>query len=217
MTTETKMSVTRGLAELKMLDKRITDAISKIQPFDIKIGEQTPIFLNSRDLKETKDVETRITSSMQSLNDLINRRAAINAAIVQSNATTTVEICGEVHTVATVIKMKDYIKTKRELSTRLKAMLNNFTREMDKQNKRVEDEIARRLTAVLSRDSEGSDAERQMVTDAVHRQMAPTLIDPLKITDMIQQLDNEVDEFETNVDYVLSESNARTEINVVVK
>lgn len=44
MATENKMSVTRGLAELKMLDKRITDAISKIQPFDIKIGEQTPIF-----------------------------------------------------------------------------------------------------------------------------------------------------------------------------
>lgn len=217
MATETKMSVTRGLAELKMLDKRITDAISKIQPFDIKIGEQTPVFLSARDLKETKDVETRITSSMQSLNDLIKRRAAINAAIVQSNATTTVEICGVEYTVATVIKMKDYIKTKRELSTRLKAMLNNFTREMDKQNKRVEDEIARRLTAVLSRDSEGSDTERQMVTDAVHRQMAPTLIDPLKITDMIQQLDDEVDEFETNVDYVLSESNARTEINVVVE
>lgn len=216
MATTEKMSVTRALAELKMMDKRISSAIDQLQPLDIMIGSTKPTFISARDLTNEQQVSDRIKSAMQSLDGMMKRRAAINAAIVQSNAVTQVTIAGGTFTVAEVIKMKDYVQTKRTLSTRLKATLNAYLREMDKNNKKVEDEIARRMTAILSRDSEGSADERKMVEDAVQRQLSPKLIDPLQISDMIQKLDAEVDEFETNVDYVLSEINAKTDIEVTI-
>ena len=40
------------------------------------------------------------------------------------------------------------------------------------------------------------------------------MIDPLTLEDKIKELEKEIDEFQKNVDFVLSESNSRTYIEI---
>jgi hypothetical protein len=42
----------------------------------------------------------------------------------------------------------------------------------------------------------------------------PSIVDPLGLADVIRNLETEIEDFKSNVDFVLSESNARTEVEI---
>ena len=48
----------------------------------------------------------------------------------------------------------------------------------------------------------------------LHEQKDPHLVDPLKIADKIVELENEIEDFRTEADAVLSEQNALTLVDV---
>ena len=48
----------------------------------------------------------------------------------------------------------------------------------------------------------------------LHEQKDPCLVDPLKITEKIRTLENEIENFLTEADSVLSEQNALTKIEL---
>ena len=93
MTTET-MTVHKALAELKVLDSRISDAILS--------GDFVITKKNNQDTVKGKTVEqfkSKATEVFQKASDLIRRRNAIKNAVVVSNANTTVKIGDKDYTV----------------------------------------------------------------------------------------------------------------------
>lgn len=101
-TTMTEMLVTEALNELKTLDSRIDRAIKTAKFIaDAKTAD------NKVTPSKTKEAfKTDAQSSYDTIDSLIKRRDNIKAAIVASNAATTVDICGETMTVAKAIDTK---------------------------------------------------------------------------------------------------------------
>ena len=98
------MSVTRALVEIKSLDRKIQNAASNSSFVSYSVGQgaykKVP---NSTPEK----LEQRIKADVQSLEQLIKNRQKIKAAIVQSNAATTVRLNGSDISVAEAIELKD--------------------------------------------------------------------------------------------------------------
>ena len=102
MTTET-MTVHKALAELKVLDSRINDAILS--------GDFIITKKNNQDTVKGKTVEqfkSKATEAFQKASDLIRRRNAIKNAVVVSNANTTVKIGDKDYTVVEAIEKKNH-------------------------------------------------------------------------------------------------------------
>ena len=102
MTTE-KMTVHKALAELKVIDSRISKAINE--------GAYVVANKHSNEKihgKTINDFKEYMKSCHNKVTDLINRRNAIKRAVVLSNATTKIKVGNDEYTVAEAIEMKNH-------------------------------------------------------------------------------------------------------------
>lgn len=204
-----KYSIHRALAELKLLDKRITKTINNLQVVTCKKGDKLEYNIAIAEEKFKAVVE----SDMQSVKDLITRRKEIKEKIVKSNAETLVTVAGKEMTVAAAIERKESIKYEKRLAEELKHQLNNLKAIINNRNEQVEYSLERQLGNLTS----NPDADKELVltfSEQYRNKEQFALVDPLNIEKVIEELENEIDSFESEVDYVLSTSNAITEIEV---
>lgn len=211
MNTE-KMTVHKALAELKIIDDRINKAIGNTVFVEaVKNGTDK---INGIDIEDFKN---NIKSGFQKANDLINRRNAMKRAVVLSNATTKVTIGGKEYTVAEAIEMKNHgMDGKKAL---LRDMSYEYSRSNVKFNEYSGENLEQRandyVQNILRSQGDSSDKDSKQI-QALHDAFVETnqfiMIDPLHIADKIEELENEIHEFEVEVDAALSVSNAITVI-----
>lgn len=202
------LSVAGALVELKLLDKRIEKATSQGLYISYKQGKDVP-----KGYKDVEEITTKIRSSKQSVTDLIARRNKIKSAIVVSNATTTVNVAGITMTVAEAIERKNSIEYERNLLNVYKHQLANAIRQVDALNANVETRADTMVQTFLGSDkSKASEAEqlRKSFVESHHA----TLVDPIDIKKVIDELEESIDTFEAEVDLVLSTSNAITMLDI---
>lgn len=206
------ITVTRGLAELKTLDARINQAIAG-GTFVGAVRGNKEIPLNSAVTKD--QILAAIEASFTQVDALIERRDAIKRAIIVSNGQTVVDISGQKMTVAEAIERKGSIGYTQSFINTLVAHYNQATQAVNQQNTRVEADIEKRVMAAYGNDKgKVTDDQYNLIAQAVKGESAAKLLDPKGIADKIKQLQTEFSNFVTEVDFVLSESNARTEIHV---
>lgn len=204
------MLVTQGLNELKLLDARIHGVIG-----------------NSTFVTSAKTVETKVTPNMtkdefrdkaranyQSIIDLISRRASIKAAIVESNAKTTVDINGEIMTVAAAIEIKNSIEYEQSLLISITNDLNGATANMNSKNSRLEEEIDHLISIEVGKDKKAVDEGFEAITNYKRKNGEYSLIDPLNAQEIIDELRKKTEGFLSQVDSVLQISNCITTIEI---
>ena len=204
----TQISVTQGLAELKLLDKRINKELSYV--FWAKVSTKNNR-VDEAALKKTAQ------SQYQSYMDLVKRRDTIKRAIVLSNAVTTVTVGSGAlwkGTVAEAIEHKASLVYKKSLLDKIKRCMTSVEAEYTSANEALE----RRLDGLLSSEL-GKDVKTNPETITALRQSfmetnKVELVDPLDLVKMAKELSDEIDSFESNVDWVLSEANGKTMITV---
>lgn len=196
-----KISITRALVELKTLDSRIQK----------KIDSSVFVSFKGQFHQPAEGVKDAI-ASFQSTNDLIERRKKIKSAIVTSNATTKVTICQSDLTVAETIETKSSIKHKKNLLAVMKAQYGNTVANVEAINARVRKELENKS----SRDSDKDKAQMSLeeFSKTYINLHGVELFDPLKVSQKIEQLEQFITQFEQEVDYILSEKNATTFIEV---
>lgn len=205
-----RMLVTQGLNELKTLDARIYRGISAASFVATAKTSEKKVTPNLT--KEEFNVKAK--ADFQSVNDLILRREKIKAAVVDSNAKTEVEICGEKYTVAKVIDMKNSIAYKKSLLDKMKTQFLGAESMMNKNNALMEQKIDQLVTAAYSKESKTTikPEEYSSIADPYRASNEFSLVDPLNIRDEIEKLQKHIEEFEANVDSVLQISNCVTYI-----
>lgn len=215
MTTIRNMSVHAALGELKKIDQRIGTKIRKASFLGAKKLSADTVDMTT--LSESK-FEEKVKEEMQSIQDLMDNGAAIKQAIVLSNAVTKLPIGSKEMTVAEAIETKRTIGYKKELLSRLKSAKNTVMSKVEMYNESVEDNLDRQLAA-LGANKDKSNSSKDLVPFMEHyrNQNSWKVVDPLGIDELIEQLEDEIVEFETNVDVALSESNALTIISVEFK
>lgn len=207
-----KMLVTKGLNELKLLDKRIYSKISK--------GEFVGAAKNSAinvDGKVTKEAfRANAKADYQSISDLIKRRNFIKSAIIKSNAVTMVEVAGKIMTVAEAIDKKSAIDYEESLLEELNNQYILAAEKVSKENNKVDESVEQLLNTAYGK--EGKEKITQSSYDAIvnpYRQANEyELIDSLDIEKLIKNMREEIESFKSEVDTVLQISNSTTMIEI---
>lgn len=204
MITESK-TVTEILTELKTLDKRIEKAIDE-STFISAISEKTSSLSAS-------EVSTNIKAAYQKVMDMIDRRNAMKAALVLSNASTNVAVDGKTYTVAEAIDAKAHAMAykKKLLSvmvSQAQKTSRNYESMVNQRNSTAED-VAARVAGGNNSEIKTSDIYKQTYDNYLETNPI-LLVDPLGLADKITALADEIDAFALNVDTALAVINAKT-------
>jgi hypothetical protein len=206
-----KYTITRALAELTTLKDKHQKEVNKMNLIAVKQGAK--IRRPNSSYSEKSFIE-QANQSYQSVLDIERRILSIKNQIDASNFTTKVKIGDTEMTVQEALNMKRLIELKQNRLYYLKTMKQKAQMDFDAGN-----EENRRRIEKMSQDqmsngsSKAGDAEKEIV-ESVEKIYKMDFIDPVNLSDEIEKLENEIAEFNNNIDYVLSESNSTTYIEV---
>ncbi len=210
-----KMSVTRALAELKRLDDRLNRMTTDQSIFvSVAVGQgDKQKVLGVSDT--VQNVVSQIQSNRDRVNSMIEMRAKIKAAVVASNAVTKVKLGSREMTVAEAIELKKSIDVKRNMLNTYRRQVIQANALVHSQNATLDAQIETNLATIYGNDKGKVDASMfEAIAKPQREQKLASLIDPIKINDLIKSLDEEISLVDTELDFTLSEINAKTEIEV---
>lgn len=199
------MSITQALAELKLLRKRLDNGLYSVQWTQVST-KMSPVNVDK--------FTTAAKASLQSYTDLYKRFVGLKTAIVRANAKTQVKVGSWEGSIADAIEYKRSIEFKKSLLDSMKEQLTQVRAHYDQEQARLNDRLERLLTSELGKDVRTNPETITALTNTFRENNRVELVDPLDLASQIKQLEEEIDSFETNIDWVLSEANGRTMISV---
>jgi len=207
-----RMTIHRGLSELKLLDARITKTIQDLKPADIRQKDK----LIGGGIAETDFVQDA-KSKFQAIQDMIVRKNNIKCAIVEANSLTTVEVAGRKMTIADAINYKMLVQYQKLLIEAIRAGHRRAVADLNTRNTQVEQNLQRILETTFGKDNVkvGKD-DIESIRKPFLEANAFQIVDPLEAEKTVERLEKEVGDFEAEVDAVLSEANAVTFIEIPV-
>lgn len=211
MTTE-KMTIHEALSELKVIGKRIEKEMNGMVFVTANKHSNTKIC--GKTIEEFSD---NIKSKYQKITDLIKRREAIKRAVTQSNAITVVNISGQEMTVAEAI---EYKKSGVAFKENLLGCLSlQYNRTIDTINRTNGDNLESKADDYVIKmyGNKDSGIANEVIETAKKNYIdnnSLDMIDPLDVSKIITELNDEIDKFMTKVDSALSVSNATTMIEI---
>lgn len=200
----TQISVTRALAEIKSLNDRIEKATRQAAFISITVGGK---MVNGGDLQAQT---LALKANLQSVQDLIARRAAVKGAIIRSNAVTTVTINGVELSVAEAIERKGSIEKERTLLAVLTQQLGRVRTEVERNNVAMQGRIDTMLQAAVGKERKATEEELEAISKPYTASNITSPLDPSGLEAVIAKLESDINGFVFEVDFVLSEANAKT-------
>lgn len=210
LTHMTKMTIHRGLSELKLIDARIEKQTAELNP--------VAIYQEGKKINGTLTVEEfgkDAQSKYDSVTDLISRKHAIKSAIVAANASTDVKIGEKTMKIADAISFKASIPVKKALLNKLKSSLSSGIANLNRTNEVVQNNAKQLLEAAVGKDTSKVDETTiSSIQGPYIKANEVHLADPIKVSEKIATLEKEIGDFEAELDAALSEINATTFIEV---
>lgn len=210
-----KMTITRALSELKVLRSRYTNSLLELKPIAVKHGSKLRAPYSSY---KADDFEAQALRSLQSTEALQARLLEIKTKIDISNSKTIIEICGRKMTIQEALVMKSMIDLKEQLLENLKSYQYNARREYEKaldENQKRVDKMVSETTASMGNSPAKPDPDTEKkALESVESLYKVEFVDPGKLGDRIENLKKEIEDFKSNIDYALSESNSTTFIDI---
>ena len=203
------ITITRALAELKLLDSRIQK----------KTQESDFVFLLSKRNKSNVNVETLTNNakgSFQSVVDLIKRRQTLKSAIILSNASTKVKLNGQDMTVAEVIECKQLVELYKSLLSKLQQNRTNVISQVERNNQQMETDLQKLLEINFGKSSNAktNTDDIENISKTYREQNKTEMLDCINIDSKIKEVSELIEQYEKEANFVLAESNATTKIKV---
>ena len=201
-----EMSINRALSELKLLNKKITDKTGRLQ---VAVGIQQKTVIVKVDFINT------VKANVQQLRDLITNRNNIKSAIVLSNAKTKVTIGDKTMTVAEAIERKTSIELEKSLNKKMREDYYGLKSQIEQHNNNAKAQADKQAEAALGAATEGDKGTQyKAIFDAYYDANKADVLAPNDIEVQIEKDQDLIDEFESEVDFILSESNTKTSITL---
>ncbi len=192
------VTIAQALNELKLLDKKITKKIQNSVFVGVEVAGK---------VRDNFDFENA-SASLQSVNDLMARRELIKGAINASNFKTKVKVAGKSYTVAEAIITKDTMKYKTRLFESMSRDFRSATTNVQMLADEVQENLEQQLKGIEDK------AKIKEFSETYVGLRVPALSDPIGVGVYLEALENEIYDFENEVDYILSTSNATTTIKI---
>ena len=207
-----KILVTKALGELKILDDRILREVASANFVASAKTVESKVTPNKT--KEKFAVEAK--SKLQSINDLVERRKKLKAAIVESNSKTLVNINGVEMTVANAIERKTSIEYEYDLLRTMESQLAKANKNVNVKNLEMESKIDSLVETAFGRDNKANikPEEYSSIAEPYRKANEYSLVDPLSIEEKIEAMKNDLEGFKSEVDSCLQISNCTTYIQI---
>jgi hypothetical protein len=208
-------TITRALSELKQLKNRHSKEVFALQLVAIKHGKN---LRSPYSQYKQEDFEEQAKSEYQSVCDLERRIEAIKNAIDTSNFTTKVKVGDREMTVQEVLNYKNNVLDLKR--TRLNILMDQKRKSTSEYDRAVSENKAKVEKLVSEKNSNSGTATKSAAAieseavEALEKLYAIETVDPININEEIEQLSKEIETFEHNIDFVLSESNSVTTIEI---
>lgn len=212
-----KITLTRALVELKTLDERIQKATNQQFVGLVKGTDKKPTIGMYKDVEQ---MERSFTANFNQVNDLMTRRQKIKSALVLANANTMLTVNGIPMSIADAIDSKRIAEFRAQLIRSIRQQISNASNAIEKNRVDMEANIQAQIDRILGNDQKGKDAVSQnkdmieTIRTTMFNLHDMKIVDPNKLVDDIERLSNELEAFISEIDFSLSEVNAKTEIEI---
>lgn len=205
-----EMTVQRALNELNTLESRIDKRLSDFRIIGTRKNSENRV---SETREPVADFAVRAKTIMDSADALLKRQQQLKHAIMTSNAQTMIEVAGVTYSVMTAIDRKRTIESEKQVLACMKQALRNAETKVSCENDKVEDYIQRQVLAMASGDLANKRDEFITSFEKSYRDKNGwDLVDPLGLRDLIEKREQEILDFELEIDTALTVSNAITKI-----
>jgi hypothetical protein len=214
-------SLTRALALVKSLTTRIQTTSDEFRGTKAKpiIGlargkvSKTPADGRFVDVKAAED---HYRGNMKSYNDMVELRRKLKSAINLANSSTKVTIAGTEMTIADALDLKNEVSLRQQVLASVRTQhlqhANAVESDVTAQETRINEQV--KATAGTSSDGAATKDVRDTYVKLDQDRRQLVLLDPNNITEWIEKESKEITSIVDEIDYVLSEINAKTSVNV---
>lgn len=207
-----RLTLTRALVELKTINDRIASATSVLLVVDIKNNKYPGIALTSK--QTVGEFVKKGKAQYQSINDLIDRRTRIKSAIAKANASCMVNLNGVEMSIAEAIEKKAFLPYKERLLVTLKNQKAKISKQVDDIMTKLDADVASMLLQSAGKDRKANKEEYDSIASPYLEHNKHEIVEAIDTDKEIEKLEKEIYEFKMNVDIVLSEANAKNEIEI---
>ena len=205
-----KISITRGLSELKVLKNRYEREIREAKLIGVSVANK---MVSPYTSYKPSDFEAQAKSGFQSLIDLEKRIIDIKTKIDQSNFVTKVKIADKEMTVLEAIEMKNFVDLKEQRLLLLKQQLRNARSSFEEAEKKNRERIEKNVSEQTASGNKDATLEAK-IKESIESLYPLVMIDPIKVEDEIKKEEKFLEDFKNEIDFVLSESNSLTYIEI---
>lgn len=183
------------------------------------IGSFVPVSSRTRNRAPQDDPALKAVPKFQQIMDSINYYDTLTAAIVHSNARTTIKVNDQDVTIAQVLDYKaNVVPVLKQLRDVMKAQLSQAVSMKNQSNDKAEKELKQllQLQSEVKAGTEENDENAQAIEDTTAmfwRSRKYVLVDPLNVEVLIEDLNQELHRAGRALDHALSTSNAKTVLN----
>jgi hypothetical protein len=206
-----KISLTRVLIELKMLEKKIGQDYKKdfLGVFQAKDNRILDTSFNK------EEFEKFAKSNYQSLDDKIKRYEKLKFALIKANSENTIKIKDQEKSIAGWIAYKEKIlPIKTSLLENLKFKMNKMINAIEENKSYIELRIEDMLNKNLGKDRKADPQAYDTIAKPFIDQNIYKLADPANIKQKIEELTNEIDGLLIEINTSLSEANSKIEVEI---
>lgn len=207
-----KITLARALTELKMTEKRIDDFFETNKNYFVGWKKTNSTFLNETSTT-VAEFEVASVKNMDSINGLIDFWMKLKSAISKANNEFVVTVNKEEMTISEAIFKKSQMAFKKRLLDKLRAEHQKFIQT----NESVNNNILANAEGIAKQMAGNKVPSPEVIKgfqDAFAANFKIEFVDPIHVEQKIENLKTEIDTFTSEIDYILSEANAKYTIEV---
>ena len=207
------MTIHQGLCELKIINNRIQDSLRE---YVITPNRNNNEKIDGMTIEEVKST---LKGNFDRTQSLLARKNAIKGAIVQSNAMTMITVGGVKMSVAQAIYENDEgYELKQNVLNNYKNQYASATNKVAVENgDKLDKKVENFLLSTFGSNEKGVKTDEMMKAEEIYRKNnSYDLIDPNKLKETIDKMEQELDSFKADIDSALQISNATTTIEIDV-
>lgn len=214
--TQTKtISVQKGLNELKLYGSKIDKAIEDL--LVANIAQKNKLVTTVKGITDPVEFADKGQALYDSVLAMIKNRQAIKSAIILSNAVTEVVIDGNKMTVAEAIELKDSISFQQALVRKLRVDFLGANVKVDRKNEALKEQTKKTIEQIMGKDKENPTPELLASIEAQEEKDKFFIVEGVKnLSETIDLSSDRIANFLSEVDFVLTESNVKTDITFEV-
>ena len=207
MANKVKMSITRALAQVKLIESKLGRAFAG---FDVEINGKLKYFPNFTTEQFEKEALVEVTS----FEDLFNNRLRVKSAIARANIDTKISLFDKEYSIIELIDLKNSSQYKKNVYTNLINNYNKCKNDVVNQDVKIENEVSKQVEVANSNKTQVSKDLTTTLTETYKTLWGGKIVglDINKISKEKEDLDKLVAE----IDMILSEINSKTEIEVEI-